>query len=126
MMIALEALVLVAVLANPGDVVLLDFTAQWCGPCRSFAPIFESASESHTDVVFGKVNTEEEQELAAVFPVRSIPMVMILREQIVLYAQPGMLGASQLEDILAKTKEIDMSMVREEIAKEQEKTGKPS
>ncbi|MEN8132170.1 MAG: thioredoxin [Pseudomonadota bacterium] len=107
------------------EIVIVDFWAQWCGPCRSFAPIFESASENHTDIAFGKVNTEEQQELAAAFQVRSIPTIMILRDQIVLYSQAGMLGASQLEDLLAKTKEIDMAKVREEIAKEQEKIEKP-
>ena len=100
------------------DIVIVDFWAQWCAPCRSFAPIFETASENYSDVVFGKVNTEEEQELAAAFQVRSIPMVMILRDQIVLYAQPGMLGAPQLENLIKQTKDIDMDKVREEIAKE--------
>ncbi len=102
------------------DIVIVDFWAQWCAPCRSFAPIFESASEKNLDVVFGKVNTEEEQELAAAFQIRSIPMVMILRDQIVLYAQPGMLGESQLESLIKQTKEIDMHKVREEIAKEKQ------
>lgn len=108
------------------EIVIVDFWAQWCGPCRSFAPIFEAASEKHADIAFGKVNTEEQQELAAAFQVRSIPTVMILRDEIVLYSQPGMLGASQLEDILAKTKELDMVKVREEVAKEQQKAEKPS
>ncbi|MCP4407798.1 MAG: thioredoxin [Gammaproteobacteria bacterium] len=108
------------------EIVVVDFWAQWCGPCRSFAPIFEAASENHADIAFGKVNTEEEQELAAAFQIRSIPTIMILRDEIVLYSQPGMLGKSQLEDVLAKTKELDMAKVREEIAKEQEKTEKPA
>lgn len=108
------------------EIVIVDFWAQWCGPCRSFAPIFEAASEKHAEIAFGKVNTEEQQELAAAFQVRSIPTVMILRDEIVLYSQPGMLGASQLEDILAKTKELDMVKVREEVAKEQQKAEKSS
>ena len=102
------------------DIVIVDFWAQWCAPCRSFAPIFETSSENNSDVVFGKINTEEEQELAAAFQVRSIPMIMILRDQIVLYAQPGMLGAPQLESLIKQTKDIDMDKVREEIAKEKE------
>lgn len=102
------------------DVVIIDFWAQWCAPCRSFAPIFETASDDHPDIVFGKVNTEEEQELAAAFQVRSIPMVMVFREQIVLYAQPGMLGESQLKRLIDQTKEIDMDKVREEVEKERQ------
>lgn len=102
------------------DIVIVDFWAQWCAPCRSFAPIFEAASEDHSDMVFGKVNTEEEQELAVAFQVRSIPMVMIFRDQIVLYAQPGMLGESQLKSLIDQTKEIDMDKVREEVAKERQ------
>lgn len=105
------------------EIAIIDFWAPWCGPCRSFAPIFEKASDNHTDVVFGKINTEEEQELAAAFQIRSIPTIMLLRDQIMLYAQPGMLSAAQLEDMLSKVKELDMDKVREEIQKEKEKLG---
>lgn len=100
------------------DIVLVDFWASWCAPCRNFEPIFEAASENHDDVVFGKVNTEEERELATLFQIRSIPTLMILREQIILFAQPGMLSAAQLEDILGKARELDMDQVRDEIEKE--------
>ncbi len=101
------------------DLLVIDFWAPWCAPCRSFEPIFEAASETHTDAVFGKVNTEEQTELAAAFQVRSIPTLMILREQIMLYAQPGMLSAAQLEELLNKAKGLDMDEVRAEIAKQQ-------
>jgi thioredoxin len=101
------------------DLLVIDFWATWCAPCRSFGPIFEAASENHTDVVFGKVNTEEQTELAAAFQVRSIPTLMILREQIMLYAQPGMLSATRLEELLNKAQELDMDEVRAEIAKQQ-------
>ncbi len=106
------------------DIILIDFWAPWCAPCRSFGPIYEKSSENHSDVVFGKVNTDEQQELAAAYQIRSIPTVMLLREQILLFSQPGMLSAAQLEDVLQKAKELDMDKVREEIEKEQQKAGK--
>jgi thioredoxin 1 len=106
------------------DIVLIDFWAPWCAPCRSFAPIYEQTSENHTDIVFGKVNTEEEQELAATYRIRSIPTLMLLREQILLYAQPGMLSVAQLEQIVTQARELDMDKIREEIEKEQQKSGK--
>jgi len=98
------------------DIVIIDFWAEWCGPCKSFAPIYEEVSEKHDDIVFGKVNTESEQELAAHFQIRSIPTLMIFREQVVLFSQPGMLNAQQLEEVIGKVKEIDMAKVHEEIA----------
>lgn len=99
--------------------VIIDFWAEWCGPCKSFAPIYESASEQHPDVVFAKVNTEEQQELAAHFQIRSIPTLMIFRDQIIIFAQPGMLPESAFNELIGKAKELDMDEVRKQIAKEQ-------
>lgn len=101
---------------NP--LVLVDFWAPWCGPCRAFAPVYEAASEQHKDVVFAKVNTEEQQGLGAMFQIRSIPTLMLFREQIILFAQPGSLPGSALDEILAKAKVLDMDMVRKEIAEQ--------
>jgi len=102
------------------EIVLVDFWATWCAPCRSFAPIYEQVSENHPDIVFAKVDTEQEQELAAHFQVRSIPTLMILREQVILFAQPGMLSAAQLEEVIGKVREVDMAQVHEEVRKQQE------
>jgi len=98
------------------DIVIVDFWAEWCGPCKSFSPIYEEVSEKYDDIVFGKIDTETEQELAAHFQIRSIPTLMIFREQVVLFSQPGMLNAQQLEEIIGKVKEVDMVKVHEEIA----------
>ncbi len=103
------------------DIVIVDFWAEWCGPCKSFAPIYDQVSEKYEDIVFGKIDTESEQELAGHFQIRSIPTLMIFREQVVLFSQPGMLNAAQLEEVIGKVKDIDMKKVHEEIAN-QEKT----
>ncbi len=103
-------------------IVILDFWASWCGPCRNFAPIFERASEEHADVVFGKVNTDEEQSLAQTFQIRSIPTLMVFRDQIMLYNEAGAMPKTAFEELIAKVKALDMDYVRSEIARqEQEK-----
>ncbi|HHB11794.1 MAG TPA: thioredoxin [Chromatiales bacterium] len=101
------------------DTVIIDFWASWCGPCKAFAPIFEAASEKHPDVVFAKVNTEEQRELAAAYRIQSIPTIMLLRQQILLYSQPGMLSAAQLDDLLKQARELDMDQVRKEIEEQE-------
>lgn len=98
--------------------VIIDFWASWCAPCNVFAPIFEEASERHADVVFAKVNTEEEQELAALFNIRSIPTLMLFRGKEILFAQAGALPPAALEELLTKAKDIDVAEVRREIAEQ--------
>ncbi len=101
---------------NGNDMVLVDFWASWCGPCKGFAPVFEASSEKHADIVFGKVNTDEEQDLAASFNIRSIPTLMLFREKVILFSQAGALPGSALEQVINQGREIDMAIVHKEIA----------
>jgi len=103
---------------NTNDTVLLDFWASWCGPCQQFAPVFEAMSESHPDIVFAKINTEEQQEIAGHFQIRSIPTLMIFREQIIVFSQPGALPPAGLESIIEKVAALDMSEVRRQVVEQ--------
>jgi len=101
------------------DIVILDFWAPWCGPCRQFAPIFEKVATEYPDILFGKINTEEQQDLGAYFQIRSIPTVMVLRENIVVFQQPGLIPEEGLKDIISQVQALDMEQVKKEIEAQQ-------
>ncbi|MBU0750914.1 MAG: thioredoxin [Gammaproteobacteria bacterium] len=100
------------------DIVIVDFWAPWCAPCRSFAPTFEASSDKHPDIAFAKVNTEEQQELAGAFNIRSIPTLMVFREQVIIYAEAGALPAQAFDQLIEQVKTLDMDKVRADIAAE--------
>ena len=105
---------------SSNEIVILDFWAEWCGPCKQFGPIFEKVASEYPDILFGKINTEEEQELAGMFQIRSIPTVAIMREGIVVFMQPGLIPEEGLKDLIKQVKELDMDEVRKEIEKQQQ------
>ena len=104
---------------NNNDIVVIDFWAPWCGPCQTFKPIFEQAAEKHEDAVFASCNTEEQSELAAMFQIQSIPTLVVFRDGIGIFGQPGMLPAEALDELIDKVRELDMEEVRAEVNKQQ-------
>lgn len=105
------------------DTVIIDFWAPWCGPCRGFAPVFEQAAEKHPDIVFAKLNTDEVPEIAQQFAIRSIPTLMVFREKVILYANPGAMPAAQFDQLISQVREVDMEKVHAELAAQKAEAG---
>jgi thioredoxin 1 len=112
------------VTSNP--TVIVDYWAPWCGPCRGFAPVFEKVAEKNPDIVFAKVNTDDEQEIAAHFQIRSIPTLMVFRDQIIVFSQPGAMPQGTFEQVVEKTKALDMDEVRKQIASREPDAAPPA
>ena len=108
-------------LVEQSNILILDFWAEWCGPCKNFAPVFEASSEKHEDIVFGKVDTESQQELAGVFQIRSIPTLMAFKESVGIFRQAGALPPPAFEDLISQIKDVNMDEVRAQIAEAQAK-----
>ncbi|WP_085314936.1 thioredoxin [Derxia lacustris] len=106
---------------NP--IVILDFWATWCGPCKGFAPVFEAAAEKHTDIVFGKVDTDQQQELSGGFNIRSVPTLMVLRDRIMIYREAGAMNAGGFEQLIQQVRDLDMDAIRAELAEVQKNEG---
>ena len=110
-------------IVTDNDIVLIDFWADWCGPCKQFGPIYDQVSENHDDVVFGKVDTDAQQQLAGSFGIRSIPTIMAFREGIMVFSQPGVLPEASVEDLITQVRELDMDDVRKQIEENQAQAG---
>jgi thioredoxin 1 len=108
---------------NGNPIVIVDFWAPWCGPCKGFAPVFEKAADAHADVVFAKVNTDEQQELAGAFGIRSIPTLMVFREKVIVFQQAGALPGQALEQVLTQARALDMAKVHQEVAAQSKAAG---